>query len=66
MRSHRFRVGQVVDARKDPGGDRPTGPYEVVRLMPPTVAGTYQYQVKSLQNGHQRVVLENDLFVEGA
>jgi len=33
----------------------------VVRLMPPTVGGDNQYRIKSLSDGHERVVKESDL-----
>ncbi len=61
MQAHRFRVGQVVDGRSNLFGSAPPGPYEVTRLLPPT-GMTNQYRVKSLKNGHERVVREDDLF----
>ncbi len=38
----------------------PPGRYEIVRLMPPTVGGDNQYRIKSLHDGHERVVKESD------
>ncbi len=61
MSPHRFRAGQVVEARTDKLGLVPAGRYEVVRLLPPTIGGTNQYRVKSVQTGQERVLTENDL-----
>jgi len=60
MIEHKYRVGQVVDAAVSLFGVTPPGPYEITRLLPP--AGTSnQYRLKSLKNGHERVVRENDI-----
>ena len=37
------------------------GRYEIVRQLPPTVAGTNQYRVKSVLTGQERVLTENDV-----
>jgi hypothetical protein len=62
MSRHRYNAGQIVEART---GDKlaviPQGRYEIVRQLPPTVAGTNQYRVKSLLTGQERVLTENDL-----
>ena len=61
MATHKFRVGQVVDARASLFGMIPPGPYEVTRLLPPT-GWSNQYRLKSLKNGQERVVREDDIF----
>ena len=61
MSQHRYRMGQIVEARADKLGIVPPGRYEVVRQLPPTVAGTNQYRVKSVLTGQERVLTENDL-----
>ena len=61
MSQHRYRMGQIVEARADKLGLIPPGRYEVVRQLPPTVAGTNQYRVKSVLTGQERVLTENDL-----
>lgn len=61
MAEHKFRVGQVVVAQENLFGVTPPGPYEVTRLLPPTGMSN-QYRVKSLKNGHERVVREDDIF----
>lgn len=58
---HKFRVGQVVEARTNLFDAMQPGPYEVTRLLPPT-GMTNQYRVKSLKNGQERVVREDVLF----
>jgi hypothetical protein len=58
--AHKFSVGQVVEARASPFGLAPPGRYEIVRLLPPTGAGN-QYRLKSLKNGYEWVVREEDI-----
>ena len=58
---HKFRVGDVVEARASLFKATPPGPYDVVRLLPP-VGMSNQYRLKSLLNGHERVVREEDIF----
>jgi hypothetical protein len=60
MAVHKFRIGQVVVAQANLFGVTPPGPYEVTRHLPPTGMSN-QYRVKSLKNGHERVVQENDI-----
>jgi hypothetical protein len=58
---HKFRVGDVVEARASLFQPTPPGPYEVIRLLPPT-GMCNQYRLKSLKNGHERIVREDDIF----
>jgi hypothetical protein len=58
---HKFRVGDVVEARASLFKATPPGPYDVVRLLPP-VGTSNQYRLKSRLNGHERVVCEDDIF----
>ena len=58
---HKFRAGDVVEARASLFTATPPGPYEVMRLLPPT-GMCNQYRVKSLKNGHERIVREDDIF----
>lgn len=65
MKAHRFKTGQIVEPESGgPFTAIPPGTYEVVQLMPPTTAGTSQYRIKSLKDGHQRVVRESELATE--
>ena len=58
MPYHRFKVGQTVVA---PSGVRdaliPSGPYVIVRLLPP-IGDAPHYRVKSTADGHERALLE--------
>jgi hypothetical protein len=38
----------------------PEGRFEIVRLMP-LEHGNYQYRIRSVMDGHERVVLEGEL-----
>jgi hypothetical protein len=58
---HKFRVGDVVEARASLFRPTPPGPYEVVCLLPPEGTSN-QYRLKSLENGHERIVREEDIF----
>jgi hypothetical protein len=64
METHKFRIGQTVRyTRTALGGgigEKPTGNFRVVRLLPET-QGRYQYQVESIQDGHQRVAMETEI-----
>ena len=68
MQQHKFDVGQSVRASGSTipsfyGRSMvaiPAGEYAVVRQMPAIQAGP-QYRVRSNADGHERVVLENDL-----
>jgi hypothetical protein len=62
--AHKFGVGQVVEARATLFGATPPGPYEITRLLPPTGSNN-QYRLKSLKNGHERVVREDDIVRDG-
>jgi hypothetical protein len=57
---HKFKIGQVVEARQSMNIHTPPGPYEVTRLLPPTGTSN-QYRLKSLKSGHEWVVREEDI-----
>jgi hypothetical protein len=61
MPYHRFKVGQTVVA---PSGARdaliPSGPYVIVRLLPP-IGDAPHYRVKSTADGHERALLEGQM-----
>jgi hypothetical protein len=61
MTEHKFTVGQVVQARASLFGLTPPGPYEIIRLIPSNGASN-QYRLKSLKNGNEWVVREEDMF----
>ena len=61
--SHKFTVGQVVDLVPRILRAAAPGQYEVCRLMPESDrdAGDPSYQVKSIDEKHERIVFESDL-----
>jgi hypothetical protein len=61
MAVHKFAVGQyvgLVPGRRD--GNVPRGTYTVERLLPNDAADR-EYRVRSLRDGHERVVRESQL-----
>lgn len=62
MTGHKFQIGAVVHAHHTAGGAIPPGNYEVVRHLPADdAARDNQYRVKSVSDGHERVLRESDL-----
>ena len=61
MQPHKFQVGETRHFRPS-AFDRmtPRGLYEIVRLLPAEGLG-HQYRVKSVADGHERVVTEGQL-----
>ncbi len=62
MAAHKFTVGQTVQFspdRSQAGVGR--GRFKIVRLLPEEAAHVLQYHVKSLLDGHERVVREDQL-----
>jgi hypothetical protein len=53
----------VVEAKASRFGLAPPGRYEILRLLPPTGASN-QYRLKSIKNGNEWVVREEDIFEE--
>lgn len=61
MQKHRFEVGETVEFTA--GGSYPAaarGLYKVLRQLPSEGQG-YQYRVKNLADGHERMVREGQL-----
>ena len=61
MQQHKFKVGKRV--RFTPGaagGDARPGFYDIVRLLP-AEGSEQQYRIKSVTDGHERVVRESQL-----
>jgi len=60
MAAHKFKAGQqVIVAPHRPSGVT-GGTFKIVRVLPEE-RGVWQYRVKSVADGHERVVLESDL-----
>lgn len=61
MNAHKFKVGEMVEFH--PGGSylaKMRGQYEVIRLLPAEGEGP-QYRLKSVADGHERIVREGQL-----
>jgi hypothetical protein len=57
----KFKTGQRVNlAQNNLGGALRGGTFTIIRLLPEE-RGVHQYRVKSVTDGHERVVLENEL-----
>ncbi len=60
MQSRKFAVGQNVVLKQSALNRAPADTFEIVRLLP-FERGSPQYRIKSLRDGHERVVVESDL-----
>ena len=60
MQPHKFAVGQQVSVSPNRYGVLRHEAFEVARLLPQE-HGTWQYRIKSVADGHERVVLESEL-----
>jgi hypothetical protein len=60
MTSHKYAVGRTVEFVPSDVRLSPLGRFEIVRALP-IEHGIAQYRIKSLKDGHQRVVMESDL-----
>jgi hypothetical protein len=62
MTRHKFAIGQAVDFdRMLPAMSRPSGPYEVVGVLPVDEANSPTYRVKSKAEPFARTAREIDL-----
>jgi hypothetical protein len=61
--THKFTVGQTVDLIPFTLRAAAAGAYEIRRLMPPSDTGGNDpsYRIKSINENHERVVLESEL-----
>jgi hypothetical protein len=60
MASHKYTVGWMVQFVPSELRLSPLGRFEIIRALP-IEHGIAQYRIKSLKDGHQRVVMESDL-----
>ncbi len=66
MTRHKFAIGQTVDFdRRVTSISRPTGPYEVVSVLPVDEANSPTYRVKSKAEPFARAARETDLVAVG-
>jgi hypothetical protein len=61
MQHHKFAVGQEVSVLPSAlDFNVPRGTYRIVRQLP-MEAGGFQYRVKNVNDGHERVIRESQL-----
>jgi len=60
MTIHKYKVGQSVEFIASALHPRVLGPFKILRVMP-SERGVLQYRVKSVMDGHERMVLESEL-----
>jgi hypothetical protein len=60
MKARKYRSGQMVTMAPSRARDAPKGRFEITRLLP-VEHGNYQYRIRSVMDGHERVVLESEL-----
>jgi len=60
MLAHKFKIGRTVSFVQSDLRPTPPGRFEILRALP-IEHGIVQYRIKSLKDGHQRVVMESDL-----
>lgn len=60
MEFHKFKVGQMVEFVGGGVQPKPLGTFKIVRVMP-SERGILQYRIKSVTDGHERMVVESDL-----
>ena len=60
MAARKFKIGQRVTVTSKRYAHIGRETYEVVRKLPEE-HGIFQYRIKSTADGHERVVLENEL-----
>jgi hypothetical protein len=60
MAAYRFKAGQTVAMLPRLGFGAPSGRFKIVRLLP-TEGGNNQYRIKSVVDGHERVVRESEI-----
>jgi hypothetical protein len=58
--SRKFSVGQNVTLKQSAFQRASGDTFEIVRLLP-LERGSPQYRIKSLRDGHERVVTEGDI-----
>jgi hypothetical protein len=58
--AHKFKAGQAVTVAPRRYDPRLGGNFEVVRILP-AERGNNQYRIRSVTDGHERVVIEGEI-----
>jgi hypothetical protein len=57
---HKFKPGQIVMLERSTDGSNRQGRFEIVRQLP-SERGINHYRLKSVMDGHERVVMESEI-----
>jgi hypothetical protein len=60
VQTRKFAIGQNVVMKQSAVHRAPTDTFEITRLLP-AEGDNPQYRIRSLLDGHERVVVESDL-----
>ena len=61
MPDHKFHIGEIVQLSPSILRKASGGVYEVIKQLPDSSAGEYEYRIKSINEPHERVVRESEL-----
>jgi hypothetical protein len=65
LAERRFKIGQLVYFKPDklgrPAHDLGPGPYQIIKRLPATEDGEFQYTVRSKFEDHERIARESEL-----
>jgi hypothetical protein len=61
MSARKFRIGQSVNYRPAVLGRNAPGKYQVIKFLPQQKDGEPEYQIRHLNEGHERVARESEL-----
>ena len=65
MTEQKFKIGEMVYFRPknlEHPSDAQPGPYQILRRLPATEEGEFQYRIRSTFENHERVATESELF----
>jgi hypothetical protein len=60
MNAHKFQAGQTVTVIASPYISNARGDFNIVCVLPEE-HGMHQYRIKSIADGHLRVVMESEI-----
>jgi hypothetical protein len=60
--SYKFRIGQTVNYQPAARGqDAPHSTYQITGFLPQREDGEFEYRIRNLDEGHERVAKESEL-----
>jgi hypothetical protein len=62
MSARKFRIGQSVNYRPTTNRrNAPLGTYQITKFLPQREDGELEYQIRNLNEGHERIAKEREL-----